>query len=199
MKKERIRKIHKDAESLKHARFYLRDNYISLLTTGDVCALQMEVLGNALLEPQLDNQWNIVKNGGKIIIYTLHRNIKLPEVLFFYYGDIEIKKALCCDWFGKAFEPYVLIEKEATDAVNFMSTDVGKNTGVPVELYNTKSKRYARKSSKGVTLVPKETLAQYKQKKIEDIESIVKTSAKYKPSIRPISAKIKPKRIKGGY
>ena len=194
--------IHPSHEKLTHARIYLRDNYLSLLVTGKACALQMNVAGKVLLESQLSRDWTVVMKNGILLIYTLKKDMYLPKVLFYCLGDIHISEAICCDWEGNTYQPYLLEEPKSGDNIDNMGTVVEKHTSKGVDLYNTAYERFG-KSRQGPILVPRESLEDYKEKKLEDIQDIVKSHSKYKgikgsALNKRESARTKT-RIKGGY
>ena len=163
-----LEEIHSDKTYLTSGIIHLHNNYLSFLTDGDIAGVQLEITGDVLFESQLDNTWAVANNQNKIIIYNMQGKV-LPQIVFFYQGKFDVEECILTDYFGNTFQPYVVREKMGTDIINSKDLPMWRETAKNVEDSKDVGDAPIKKSS-GVVVVRKDSLNQYKAKKLDEME-----------------------------
>ena len=204
MKKKNIdlSQIHEGKRYLSGGTVHLSNNYLAILSDGDIAAVELDVSGDVMFENQLDNDWVVVGNDNKILIYNLNGKI-LPNIIFYYQGKFDVSSCLITDWFGNTAQPYVVREKMGTDILDQKNLPLWRETAKNVEDSDEVGDEPLKVTS-GVKVVGKESLNAYKAKKLDEMQEFYKDSTPAKsmnvPSrIVPVDKKIlKSSSKKGG-
>ena len=167
-----LEELHQGKRYISGVQVYLNHNYLSIISQGDVAGFQMDVSGDVIFENQLDNDWIVSNQGNRIIVYNMNGKI-LPTIVFFYQGKFEMQNCIVTDWFGNTEQPYLVREKPGTDQVDKKNLPMFRETAKNLE-DSTEMGDEPVKVSSGIKIVGKESLNQYKAKKLDEMEDLFK-------------------------